>query len=475
MPPSSESDQPQTPDQTLDGVELTGFDRARELQDLQTIPQAPEAAPPETIARENQRQNFNDLEVAYKEAATDETGRIRQGIVPEFQLELGEDGTPTKRIYNTTAPFNRGNKTYIITRRELKKTEPGLPESEVVYFELGTNADEQAMWTPSNDIAFPSEIHTPVDDMVPELANTRHLDAKSKKVVYEDPRHAKIVIGGKEYDLQSLVKVISLDVIDTTALTFSSGPERASVSRPKQIATIPEQAFFLQSGDSNEQTHIATGHAFEKGTTVEQLSSLHEGMSRFAVLTRPQGGEFGPGRICYTEFEAATREEFEEKLSASLQNRENVIPDLCDNEEWVGPGKVTELEDGTLGIEGHIARWLDKDKGIRQYCTISFAYDPTSKATSERQITAMRDMFEGTENRADRDDLHEVVYYGGTLTKSEFIELGLDVAYPDIQLQDDEIVRFLGVGDAHPGITIAKDPFYGRRLQARPQELPIAA
>jgi hypothetical protein len=140
-----------------------------------------------------------------------------------------------------------------------------------------------------------------------------------------------------------------------------------------------------------------------------RLAELPNG--RVAMFTRPQGGEYGPGKICYRELDS-----LEDFTTETMAAPEEVL-NLFAEGEWGGPNEVHVLKNGKLGVLGHIARFAPKDPSdpksptVKHYYAMTFCFDPSTKEASDMKIIATADSFPGVESK--KDDLGGIIYSGG--------------------------------------------------------------
>lgn len=128
---------------------------------------------------------------------------------------------------------------------------------------------------------------------------------------------------------------------------------------------------------------------------------------RLAVLTRPQGGEDGRGRIGLTVVGSLAALTLE-AVAAAPRLEHLFLP-----EEWGGVNQVTPLPDGTLGLLAHVARF--DDAGDRHYYPVAFVLDPV-----DRRHTAPRLLFERGDlpvGPSKRPDLVDVVFPGALVPR----------------------------------------------------------
>lgn len=126
---------------------------------------------------------------------------------------------------------------------------------------------------------------------------------------------------------------------------------------------------------------------------------------RVVVVTRPQGGLDGRGRIGVTVVDSV------ERLTLADVARAPRLDGLFLEEEWGGVNQVDVLDDGRLDVLAHIARF-DADGG-RHYYPVTFEIDPVGLTwTPLRMLFERGDLPAGESKRA---DLWDVVFPGGCL------------------------------------------------------------
>jgi hypothetical protein len=155
--------------------------------------------------------------------------------------------------------------------------------------------------------------------------------------------------------------------------------------------------------------------AFLKGKDIRTLSRFADapaGMKDvrvigyndgIAVFTRPQGGLAGPGKIGFVMIDAL------ESLSPSSIGRATVFDDHFVSGEWGGANMLFVLENGWIGVLGHIS---SRDRhGLLHYAAMTFAFNPlTHETRGLKMIAERRDFPDGP---AKRPDLTDVIFPGG--------------------------------------------------------------
>ncbi|MCI1209807.1 MAG: DUF1861 family protein [Treponema sp.] len=154
--------------------------------------------------------------------------------------------------------------------------------------------------------------------------------------------------------------------------------------------------------------------------------------NKIAVFSRPIGGvQSGRGQIGFIVLDSLQDLTIEAIESAPLLG-------LFTSEEWGGVNQVQVLQDGSLGVLGHIACYSADMH--RHYYPMAFVLDPaTGKILKEPSIIAERqDLLPGPSKRA---DLVDVLFPGGCI------------------LEGDKATLYLGVGDAEVQTVTIENPF----------------
>ena len=127
------------------------------------------------------------------------------------------------------------------------------------------------------------------------------------------------------------------------------------------------------------------------------------------VFTRPRGGTDGRGRIGFTIVDSLA------DLTVAAVESAPRLASMFIAEEWGGVNHAALLDDGRLGVLGHIATF--DDEGSRHYYPMAFVLNPADMTWSDQQVLfERRDLPEGESKRR---DLVDVVYPGGLVSDGE--------------------------------------------------------
>ena len=153
------------------------------------------------------------------------------------------------------------------------------------------------------------------------------------------------------------------------------------------------------------------------------------------VFTRPQGEVGGRGQIGFTTVDSLG------DLSTQVIDEAPLLGGGFFLEtEWGGVNEARLLDDGTIGVLGHIARFTDGPiPNAREYYPFTFKYDYQNGEISDSKIIATRDCFPASD--AKRPDLRNIIFPGGMIVNGDTAEL------------------YVGLSDAAAGICTIDNPF----------------
>ncbi|TSB45108.1 MTP-1 family protein [Alkalicoccobacillus porphyridii] len=150
------------------------------------------------------------------------------------------------------------------------------------------------------------------------------------------------------------------------------------------------------------------------------------------VFTRPQGEKGGRGKIGYMSVRSL------EELTINKVEQAPLLDGQFTEDEWGGCNELHLLENGYVGILGHIACFDKYDN--RHYYPMAFAFDPATNTFTDMKIIAQRADF--LPGEAKRLDLEDVVFSGGLIRKGS-----------------GRAVLYAGISDAEAQRIELEDPF----------------
>lgn len=154
---------------------------------------------------------------------------------------------------------------------------------------------------------------------------------------------------------------------------------------------------------------------------------------RIGVFTRPRGGKACLGKIAYIEIDSL--DDLEKNIP-----RAEIISDLFYENEWGGANELHLLDNGRIGVLGHIAHF---EGNIRHYYAMSFIFDPKTKGVSHMKIILTADSFPGVKSK--EPTLGNIIFSGGLERDSKSNSANL----------------YVGIGDTCAGCANITDPFAG--------------
>ena len=163
---------------------------------------------------------------------------------------------------------------------------------------------------------------------------------------------------------------------------------------PKKI--ISWKMIFYKGEDLEHLELLTVGPNYMKDI---RLIELRDG--RIGIFTRPQGKIGGLGKIGFIAVDSLADVTAENMMKAAVFHSHFV------EGEWGGVNEVHVLDDGRLGVLGHISY----KNGERHYHPMAFIFDPETMEHSPIRIIAQRkDVSDGP---AKRPDLQDVLFTGG--------------------------------------------------------------
>ncbi|MDP2676400.1 MAG: DUF1861 family protein [bacterium] len=184
---------------------------------------------------------------------------------------------------------------------------------------------------------------------------------------------------------------------------------------------------FYRGHDFSSLKKFAAGPDMMKDIRLTPLAN-----EQIGVFTRPQGGSNGKGTIGYTELQHL------EDLNAENILNAKIIENQFAPEEWGGANELHPLQNGKIGVIGHIA--YQEAENNKHYYAMSFVYDPHTHHASPIEIIATRKNFPAGD--AKKSELEDVIFPGGLIRHG-----------------DGTATLYAGLSDAETGKLTLPDPF----------------
>jgi hypothetical protein len=198
---------------------------------------------------------------------------------------------------------------------------------------------------------------------------------------------------------------------------------------------------------------------FYRGSSVDDLKLFLKGPDKMkdirlvglannqiGVLTRPQGVKGGRGQIGFVIAPGL------DSITAEAIQEAPLFKDLCREEEWVGANEAHQLQNGAIGVLGHIAYFDEKEH--RHYYAMVFFIDPRDGRATAPEIIASRSDF--PDGPAKRPDLVDVMFSGGLVRQA-----------------DGTAMLYAGLSDAEAGYVLLPDPFAKCEARIQADSTPI--
>lgn len=144
---------------------------------------------------------------------------------------------------------------------------------------------------------------------------------------------------------------------------------------------------------------------------------------RVGVFTRPQGGKAGMGKIGY-----CTLQSLDELCEESIL-RAKLLGSFFLSSEWGGVNDIHLLNNGLLGIVGHIA--YRNGESEKHYYSSAFAFRPETREHTPLKIIAARSDFMNGPTKT--QGLRDVLFPGGLIQNGDRAWLYAGVSDADAQ------------------------------------------
>ncbi|WP_438351121.1 MTP-1 family protein [Paenibacillus sp. FA6] len=184
---------------------------------------------------------------------------------------------------------------------------------------------------------------------------------------------------------------------------------------------------------------------FYKGSSIETLQFFFKGPDEMkdlrivelndgsvGVFTRPQGEKGGRGKIGYVRIPSIA------DLTIDVIEKAPLLTGQFHDDEWGGANELHVLQDGRIGVLGHIACF--DDNRDRHYYPMAFIFDPNTENYSPMKLIAVRSDF--LSGSAKHEFLMDVVFSGGL-----------------VRQLDGTAVFYAGISDAEGHRIVIPDPF----------------
>ncbi|MGM0125915.1 hypothetical protein IGI37_003316 [Enterococcus sp. AZ194] len=201
--------------------------------------------------------------------------------------------------------------------------------------------------------------------------------------------------------------------------------------------------YFYRGTNIDDLYYFTTGPDYMKDI---RLVELEDG--RIGVFSRPRGEDIlekygSESMVGFTIIDTL------DELTAERIEQADYLEGLFKDGEWGGCNQAFLLEDGMIGVLGHIS-YLDEEQEQSVYANMSFVLDPKTLAIYDYKIIATRASFPAGPSK--KDNLKDCAFTSGMSMR-----------------EDGKADFFSGIGDTQEGRSVIEYPFaeHGRIVQEK--------
>lgn len=207
----------------------------------------------------------------------------------------------------------------------------------------------------------------------------------------------------------------------------------------KADGNMSARTIFYRGGNLRDLKRFAQGPDGTKGIRLIQLPD-----GTIGAFTRPENevADLWVKEIGFTKLASLA------ELNAQNLSRAKVISGQLAHGEWGGTNEIHLLENGLLGVLGHVAYRDEKGNrryGNQHYYAMAFTFDPEKREASPLKIIATRQNFPQGEMEQGHTKAHvkDVLFPGGLIRNKS----------------NGTAVLYTGISDTMAGRDVIPDPF----------------
>ncbi|MCU6708601.1 DUF1861 family protein [Paenibacillus sp. J5C_2022] len=196
--------------------------------------------------------------------------------------------------------------------------------------------------------------------------------------------------------------------------------------------------YFYKGTELDDLTYFTTGPEYMKDIRLVEMDG-----SRIGVFSRPRSEairkQFGSeSMIGFTIINSL------DELTMEVVENAKYIPGLFDRDQWGGCNQAYYLEDGNIGVIGHICyKTFNDDEGMKQvYMNFSFVLDVERHEAVDRKIIGTRSCYPA--GPAKKPELTDCTFTSGIVMR-----------------EDGKCDLYAGIGDTEAGRIVIDYPFEG--------------
>lgn len=193
--------------------------------------------------------------------------------------------------------------------------------------------------------------------------------------------------------------------------------------------------YFYKGKDINDLYYFTTGPEYMKDIRIVELND-----GRIGVFSRPRGADIlakygSESMIGFTIINSLS-----ELTAETIQNAE-LLTGLFKDGEWGGCNQAYLLEDGCIGVLGHVS-FQEEESGQSVYMNTSFVIEPNTLTISDYQLIGTRASY--PQGPAKKANLKDCAFTSGL-----------------VPLTNGKYELYSGIGDTQEGCTTINYPFAG--------------
>lgn len=193
--------------------------------------------------------------------------------------------------------------------------------------------------------------------------------------------------------------------------------------------------YFYKGTDLKNMYYFTTGPEYMKDIRLVQLKD-----GKIGVFSRPRSEEITAKYGSESMVGFAVINAIDELNDEVIENAK-LIDGLFSDGEWGGCNQAYLLEDGMIGVLGHVS-YTENENQQAVYSNMSFVFDPESFGVSDYHLIGTRSSY--PEAPAKKNNLKDCAFTSGMVPR-----------------EDGKVDLYSGIGDVAEGRTVISYPFVG--------------
>lgn len=193
--------------------------------------------------------------------------------------------------------------------------------------------------------------------------------------------------------------------------------------------------YFYKGTDVDDLYYFTTGPEYMKDIRLVEMKD-----GRIGVFSRPRGEDIlekygSESMVGFTVIDSL------DELTAERIEKADYLDGLFQDGEWGGCNQAFLLEDGMIGVLGHIS-YIDDEAGQSVYANMSFVLNPETLTIDDYKVIATRVSYPAGPSK--KDNLKDCAFTSGMVMR-----------------EDGKVDLYSGIGDTQEGRTVIEYPFAG--------------